>query len=780
MQKITVFGKGGIGKSTLSANLAAVYANQGLKVLLVGCDPKHDTTIALTDGKPIRTVVEQSAFMDSSGADLSRILVRGRLGIDCVEAGGPEPGVGCAGRGIGRMITILEGAGVLDEGRYDVALFDVLGDVVCGGFAAPLRQGFADKVVIVTSEELMALYAANNIARAIRNYSDNGVALCGLVANLRDPGADRQAVERLAGLIGTGVLSFFQREDAVREAEYRHVTLVEHAPKSALAKAVAGLAAQLLAFDRKKVAVPTPLSDEAFHVLSREAFRPTSGRQAAAPSPSGPAPAPQAAPAPLMPGPRARPDLEKQLARHASLWEGDPGLNSQVWGNAEQWRLFFCDFETRRHARTHLEVSNPVVNVWHQDLECSYATPNYHDASLPAFFNFPWPRSEKGSEPPGPPRPGKRGKGRKESPDQDRGSQDIMTNLRDNDVIHGGGRKLDSAIGAAVKHAEGRAEAVIVHSTCVPTVIGDDAAALVARWQGQTQVPIVYSNPAENSRCADAGLEIFKRMQGDPAFAKMPKKKRSVNLVGFPEGPGLQELTGLLQGAGVTTSSCVMPSLDLAAARGYLAAEVQVFYPNAAYEATYKEFFEPMPLRTLRTPAPYGLTGTRLWLEAVAGEFGLARQARAACAKAAAPLRPAWDLARGEAAGRGLAFVVDAARMRRLTDPAQSCGVPLLKLLREMGFGVQVLCHGPARKSEGPLSFFSTPSELSALLRQEAFQAVYSEYAYDTRLASAGKAQFSLDGFEVGLGGALRSLQRLNSICRWPFARRYARYMGGD
>ncbi len=769
MHRITIFGKGGIGKSTLSANLAAVYARGGKKVLLVGCDPKHDTTVALTDGRPIPTVVERSVFMDSGSGDPEKILVRGRLGIDCIEAGGPEPGIGCAGRGISRMIELMEDAGILKEGRYDVAIFDVLGDVVCGGFAAPLRQGFADKVVIVASEELMALYAANNIARAIKNYSANGVALCGLFANLRDPGADRGAVERFTRLIGTRVLDFMGRDPAVREAEYRRVTVAEHAPGSGAAKIISALAETLLAFDRKTAAVPTPLSDENFHELSRSGFKSTG--KAKTPVLTEPAPAPREEPVPA--GGRRedvfiavarRPDLLPELSRRASLWEGDPGLNSQVWGDAEQWRRFFCDFETRRHARTRLEVRAPTVHVWHQDLECSYATPDYFDATLPAFFKFPWPKVVE------PDFPEERGLG-------DEGTfGDAMTNLRDADIIHGGGGKLDQALEGAVGRAAQGAEAVVVHSTCVPTVIGDDAEAVVARWRSRSEVPILYTNPAQTKQEVDVGLALFKRLREEPGFLKVRKRKGAVNLVGFPEGPGLKELEEILKAAGVAVNARVLPYLSLRQARGYLAAEVQVFYPNAAFEATYREVFEPLPLKTLRPDAPWGWEATAGWVKTVAAQFK--RNAAAALDRVSRPLASEWERARAEAAEHGLAFVVDGPHIKRLTDPSQMWGVPLLGMLREAGYRVEVLCHGESPAARPGLSFFKTEAELGTLLREGRFGAVYSEYAFDTRLAGAGKAQFALDCFEPGLGGALRTVGRLNGLCRWPFYRRYAAHLG--
>jgi len=322
---------------------------------------------------------------------------------------------------------------------------------------------------------------------------------------------------------------------------------------------------------------------------------------------------------------------------------------------------------------------------------------------------------------------------------------------------------------------------VVVHSTCIPTVIGDDAEAVVARWQKRTKVPIVYMNHTEAScQDFDVCLALFRKLQKDPAFAKVARRRGCVNLVGFPEGAALKELVGLLREAGIEVNARVMPSLSIDAVRRYLAAEAQVLYPNGAYAKTYQEFFEHLPIKTLRLDAPYGWDGTKAWVQGVAAALGRKRGVKPALAQAAKDLAPGWDAARGQARGRSVAFVVDGYHMRRLSEPAQTWGVPLLRLLREMGLGVEVLCFGEAKKGAPGLSFFQTPEQLEALLAKGAFAAVYSEYTYDSRLARAGKAQFSLDCFEMGLAGAARSLARLSGICRWPFARRYARYMGED
>ena len=270
MTNVVIFGKGGIGKSTIAANLSTVYALQGLKVLHVGCDPKHDSTLGLVDGGLLETFMEKYTRLfgvrDRGELKRSDILVTGRLGIDCVEAGGPEPGVGCAGRGISLMLEALQDLGILKSGGYDAQVFDVLGDVVCGGFAAPLRQGFAEKIVIVVSEELMALYAANNIAKSVRTYSSNGVYLAGLVANLKDGQVERERLERFAAILGTRILAFVPRDPAVREAEFaRDKTVVERSPKSPFAKSMKALASTITAVRREDCPIPTPMDDRRFY-----------------------------------------------------------------------------------------------------------------------------------------------------------------------------------------------------------------------------------------------------------------------------------------------------------------------------------------------------------------------------------------------------------------------------------------------------------------------------------------------------------------------------------
>lgn len=270
MRHIAFYGKGGIGKSTIVSNVAVLLAKRGHKVLLVGCDPKHDTSYKVSDRYPIPTVMEQVVVRRRDLAPQD-YLFEGRFGITCVEAGGPEPGMGCAGRGITKMFEIFEAGGVFRR-DFEFCLYDVLGDVVCGGFAVPMRSPEDAEVVVVVSGEFMALYAANNICRAVARLEKGGTRLAGFVANLRGlPGEDSR-ITRFAGRLGGSVLAVIPQDPLVLEAERERRTLVEYAPDSATARAYSTLTEALLALDRTRLCSPRPMGDIGFEEFVRASF----------------------------------------------------------------------------------------------------------------------------------------------------------------------------------------------------------------------------------------------------------------------------------------------------------------------------------------------------------------------------------------------------------------------------------------------------------------------------------------------------------------------------
>ena len=208
----------------------------------------------------MRTILD--VLGNNPHADLtSEIINVGRHGIHACEAGGPQAGLGCGGRGVARTIEYLDDTEFIEDGDYEVVVFDVLGDVVCGGFAAPLRSGFAEKLVIVVSEEPMAVFAANNIVRAVKTYERNGVVLAGIVANLRSREADLAPIQNFCDRIGTQILTVLHRERQIIEGERQQRTVVEFAPETEAAKALVELAEKLAAIDAKSVPSPVPMED---------------------------------------------------------------------------------------------------------------------------------------------------------------------------------------------------------------------------------------------------------------------------------------------------------------------------------------------------------------------------------------------------------------------------------------------------------------------------------------------------------------------------------------
>ncbi len=231
MRKVAIYGKGGIGKSTTTQNTVAGLAEMGKKVMVVGCDPKADSTRLLLGGLAQRSVLDT---LRSEGEDVELEDVRSSGFSDtlCVESGGPEPGVGCAGRGIITSINLLEQLGAYDEGEnLDYVFYDVLGDVVCGGFAMPIREGKAQEVYIVASGEMMAMYAANNICKGIRKFADSGgVRLGGIICNSRKVDNEFELIEHFAKKLGTQMVYFVPRDNDVQRAEINRKTVIDWSP----------------------------------------------------------------------------------------------------------------------------------------------------------------------------------------------------------------------------------------------------------------------------------------------------------------------------------------------------------------------------------------------------------------------------------------------------------------------------------------------------------------------------------------------------------------------
>ena len=261
MRKIAIYGKGGIGKSTTTQNTVAALAEMGKKIMIVGCDPKADSTRLMLGGLSQKTVLD-TLRTEGEDLDLDDLVKIGFKGTRCVESGGPEPGVGCAGRGIITSINLLEQLGAYSETiGLDYAFYDVLGDVVCGGFAMPIRDGKAKEIYIVVSGEMMAMYAANNICKGIVKFAEGGgVRLGGLICNSRKVDNEQELIGALADRLGTQMIHFVPRDNVVQRAEINRKTVIDFEPSAAQADEYRSLAKAIDGNDM--FVIPKPLAME--------------------------------------------------------------------------------------------------------------------------------------------------------------------------------------------------------------------------------------------------------------------------------------------------------------------------------------------------------------------------------------------------------------------------------------------------------------------------------------------------------------------------------------
>lgn len=442
-------------------------------------------------------------------------------------------------------------------------------------------------------------------------------------------------------------------------------------------------------------------------------------------------------------------------------------VSTSRWGNPRQWYQFFSDFEIERSNLCSFNFADPISWITHGEPECTNIEP--HLLCRTAFYaNIPWHNE-----------PGR----------MMDGSMDLFTMLDEEDVIRGGMGKLEGALREAVSNQTSRM--VCVNDTCLPKIIGDDVRSAIAKFRQSSSVPILYLNTDLGSpNAAFSNLVDQARKQFETARETPPRA--GLNLVGFRPGRDLDEIIRDLEESSIPVNMCFLPELGTETLRKYLLGKTGIVYPHGLWLEIAEKYLADLGVPWNVLPAPYGPRRTREWLQAAADAMYVPEASRSWESRWLDGAGKLWTSLSAKAREHGLAIVVEQGSLQRLVDSSQHYGVEMLPLLEEMGFRLHVLVKQrstdepldlqvltPALVEPGRHTFtgFSTPDELSELLRRDSFSAVYSEVFFDTRISRSGKAQFNLSMIEMGFDGALRSLRRLLHICNWPFYRRYRRYL---
>ncbi len=594
MRKIALYGKGGIGKSTIAANLSASLAMQGLQVLQIGCDPKHDSTRLLVHGRPVVTILDYMREVPPLKQRLSDLLHTGFSGVVCAEAGGPEPGVGCAGRGILSAFALFERLGLRTD-EFDIILYDVLGDVVCGGFAVPLRKGFADEVYVVTSEEFMSIYAANNILKGVANFDQDGFRLAGIILNSRGKEEDAAPVYRFAQAVGLPIVCHVPRSDYFRRAEEGNHTVIEDFPQSPPGKLLSALAHQVNNSNQLHPARPLGTAHLEEVVYAKTEPRKDTEKIAAPPSMSA-----QTEPAPV--------DLALSIpSSHAAREQNDPATLSKSMLFREP--LHGCAFTGAICTTTQI---HGAITVAHAPRSCSHIA---HRTIVTSGIRT---RLQTGSILP-----------RQLNP------LIVSSDMNERGVIYGGENDLYNTLYAAMKQ---KPEAVFVVTSCPSGVIGDDPDTVIKKIRSSfPAIPVCAITTDGNIRgdymqgvinaCLEGAAGLIDRTQEsrDDQVNILAEK----NIANNAEA-NFQVVIQLLNKMGVGVNCRFVRNTTVKALENFNRARLNLLAYEDHFGRLLRSYFSTHFQATFASyPFPVGMHATRQWLLDIGSFFDKSHIAKA-------------------------------------------------------------------------------------------------------------------------------------------------------
>ncbi len=577
MIQIAVYGKGGIGKSTVSANLSYALARSGKKVLQIGCDPKHDSTRLLLKGKAQTTVLSYIREVPPSERRLEDVLKEGALGIKCVEAGGPEPGIGCAGRGILSTFDALKKLG-LEGHRFDVKLYDVLGDVVCGGFAVPLRREYADAIYLVTSGEFMSIYAANNILKGIRNFDGDACRVAGLIFNGRGLDGEEEIVERFARGVDLPIVASIPRSQLFSMAEREASTVVEMFPESQPAKVITGLSSHVdnISKDPGILRPACPLDDDQMNQLA-------SGKEV---DKGGRWPDKVSTPEAL--------GCEMKCASRDAVHASPNPMDRKI--------LHTCATNGAVHCTSQIDKT---VTVIHGPRSCAHIMA----ASSDHYALSAWKRNGELQSAP-------------------TAHRLVSTNMDDHISIFGGAESLERLLR---EKAEQGHRTMFVITTCASGIIGDDVAAVAKRVERDyrgTVVKVIEADGNITGEWDQGYLDAVKRVT-ELVDRNVAPEMDMVNIVGerdffiYNRERNFRIASEVLGRLGLRVNCRFLSGCDVSSIRNFNRGGLNLLAQDDALSRSMGELLrDRLGVRLFDLPLPVGLRETVTWVEELSRAMG--------------------------------------------------------------------------------------------------------------------------------------------------------------
>ncbi len=577
MRAIAFYGKGGIGKSTTLSNVIAALSAEGNKVLQIGCDPKHDSTRLLLGGFTQTTVLEQ---LNTTGTvSLESVMLTGYKGVKCIESGGPEPGVGCAGRGIIQTLQLLQDQG-LDTKQFDYVFFDVLGDVVCGGFGVPMREGYADEVYIVTSGEIASLYAANNIAKGLLRFASKHGKLGGIIGNERGTKNEREVISAFAKRIGTEMVAFIPRSELVSTAELCSKTIIEFAPDTDLATVYRSIAEHIES--QQAPVIPKPLSDGELEAFICEYCY---GSKVMPKTVVPPAPACSQSPVVSVP--------ETELKPKPACPSKDVKVELKVTKNREP--LHGCSLSGAYNVVSQLK---DAVALMYSPQGCSYisfCTHLNHSSFLYSDSRYL--------------------------------TNLVCTNMRETDVIFGGTKNLEETIRSLQKRLPEKT--IFVITSCPAGIIGDDVDSVINSLNTDKQhVFHVSSDGVLGGDFSSGVVNAYRLIAKEFIDTTVCPEEDAVNLIGeqtlaTTADQNFIVINQIIEALGVKINCRFVRHTNLTEIKNFKKAKINIPFnhdPNVLELTSFLD--KEYNTETLDVPLPIAFEETSEFVRAVAKRFG--------------------------------------------------------------------------------------------------------------------------------------------------------------